>query len=103
MSYLTEDIAAALRAARERKGLSQRELSARTGVPQAHISKIESNAVDLRLSSLITLARALNLELELVPRKALPAVQSLIRSAFVSHGRSAPQRPAYRLEDDADG
>lgn len=79
--YATEHIARALKAAREAKGLTQRDLSKRAGVPQAHISKIENNTVDLRLSSLLALAHALDLELTLVPRKALPAVQSLIRTA----------------------
>lgn len=50
------------------------------GVPQAQISRFESGAVDLRLSSLVSLARALDLELELIPRKALPAVESIVRS-----------------------
>ena len=53
-------------------------------MPQAHISKIENNTVDLRLSSLLALAHALDLELTLVPRKALPAVQSLIRTTGTS-------------------
>ena len=50
MSYITEDIANTLREARERSGLTQRELSVRSGVPQGHISKIENGAVDLRVS-----------------------------------------------------
>lgn len=79
MSYATEHITESLRAARERKGLSQRALSAKTGVPQSHLSKIESGAVDLRLSSLVELARVLDLELMLVPRKKLPAVRAIIR------------------------
>ncbi len=45
MSYATENISETLRKAREQKGLSQRALSARVGVPQSHISKIENNAV----------------------------------------------------------
>jgi len=80
MSYATADIATTLRAARETKGLSQRELSRLAGVPQGHISKIESGAVDLRVSSLVALARVLELELTLVPRKSVPAVQSVVRS-----------------------
>lgn len=80
MSYASENIAASLKSARENKGLSQRELSARTGVPQSHISKIESNAVDLRLSSLASLAHALDLELTMIPRKSVPAVRSIVRS-----------------------
>lgn len=84
-NYATEHIAAALKAAREAKGLSQRALSQIAGVPQAQISKIESNTVDLRLTSLLALAHALDLEVSLVPRKALPAVQSLARTTGTSY------------------
>lgn len=80
MSYSREYISEALKSARERKGLSQRELGDLAGVPQSHISKIESGGVDLRLSSLIELARVLNLELTLVPKKSSAAVGAIIRS-----------------------
>src|SRR5476649_2893993 len=69
MSYAGEHIIAALKAAREELNLSQRAMSAKTGVPQSHISKIENGAVDIQLSSLIELARVLGLELTLVPRR----------------------------------
>ena len=102
MTYTNDHIAAALREARENKGLSQRELSKRAGVPQSHISKIESNKVDLRLSSLASLAHALDLELALIPRKAAPAVRSITRSTPLQE--TARSKPAYRLdEDDSDG
>lgn len=81
MTTATEHIARTLLDARKRKGMSQRALADLAGVPQSHISKIESGAVDLRLSSLIELSRALGLELELVPRAAVPAVQSIVRSS----------------------
>lgn len=84
MSYALEEFSEQLRAAREKKGLSQRELSALAGVPQSHISKIENSGVDLRISSLAAIARALDLELTLVPRKALPAVKSVSRSVTQS-------------------
>lgn len=80
MNYPTEEIAKTLKAARESKGLSQRELSIKSGVPQSHISKIESGVVDLRTSSLISLARDLGLELALIPRKTVPAVKSIVRT-----------------------
>lgn len=79
-------IATLLRDAREMKGISQRELSALSGVRQSQISRIEQGAVDLRLSSLVELARALDLELTLVPRRAVPAVQSIVRTTSPSPG-----------------
>ena len=81
MTYLNDQILESLREARQRKGFSQRELSAKSGVPQSHISKIENGAVDLRVSSLVALARVLDLELELVPKKTVPAVKSIVRSS----------------------
>jgi transcriptional regulator with XRE-family HTH domain len=80
MNHAVDHIIAALRAAREQKAISQRELSARSGVPQAKISRLENGTVDVQLSSLVSLARALDLEVELVPRKALPAIEAIIRS-----------------------
>ena len=79
MAYSTEQIANELKAARMAKSLSQRALSKLVGVPQSHISKIEKGAVDLRLSSLVEIARALDLEVALVPRKNLAAVRTITR------------------------
>jgi len=93
MNFATEEISAAIRTAREKKAISQRELSAMAGVPQAQISRFERGAVDLRLSSLVSLARALDLELELVPRNALPAVQSIVRN---TEGREPRTNTAVR-------
>ncbi len=81
MTYSVEEIAGTLKVARQSKQLSQRELSDRVGLAQSHISKIENAMVDLQVSNLIELARALELELLLVPRKVLPAVQSLVRTS----------------------
>ncbi len=104
MSYTTEHIASTLKTARESKGLSQRELSKKAGVPQGHISKIENGAVDLRLSSLVALARVLDLELTLVPRKAVSAVKSIVRSSERITGKSGEDsrqalRELKRLQD----
>jgi transcriptional regulator with XRE-family HTH domain len=84
MIYSIEHIAQAIKAARHNKGLSQRALSAKIGVPQSHISRIENSAVNLKVSSLIEISRALDMELMLVPRKLTPAVQGLQRSAETS-------------------
>jgi transcriptional regulator with XRE-family HTH domain len=84
MSYAADHIVSALRTAREKKGISQRELSAKAGVPQAQISRFENGDVDIRLSSLVSLGRALDLEIELVPRKAVSAVESIVRATTSS-------------------
>lgn len=89
MSCATQVIAANLKAARTSKGMSQRDLSGLAGVPQAQISRIGAGAVDLRATSLIALAHALDLELVLVPRKAIPAVTSIVRQ---SGGQADPSR-----------
>jgi HTH-type transcriptional regulator / antitoxin HipB len=87
----------ALRAARKKKSLSQRALAALLHVSQGRLSKIENGATDLRTSSLLELARTLDMEVMLIPRQWVPAVKSLT----AAHNRdSAPQQPAYSLDDD---
>lgn len=104
MAYTTEHIAVMLKNARKAKGITQRALGRKIAVPQSHISKIENGAVDLRVSSLVELARALNLELMLVPRKTVSAVQSIIRGdAERTLLANEPARPAYSLDEGNDG
>jgi transcriptional regulator with XRE-family HTH domain len=86
-----EYIAGDLRTARQNKQLSQRELSAKVGVPQAHISKIENGAVNLTIASLVDIGRALDLEVMLIPRKLIPAVTSLVRSAQTTPIADSPK------------
>ncbi|MCB1118564.1 MAG: helix-turn-helix transcriptional regulator [Chlamydiia bacterium] len=82
-----------LREERLKKGWSQRALAERIGLPQSHLSKIENGAVDLQTSTLVELARTLELELMLIDRKWVPAVAALIRGA-------KPQTPLYQLEEE---
>jgi transcriptional regulator with XRE-family HTH domain len=101
MAAKLQPIAALLKAARRKKGLTQRTLAERVGIPQSHLSKIESGAVDLQTSSLIEISRALDLELTLLPRTLLPAIQVLSTRSLTP---AAPGPvPAYRLDDDGDG
>jgi transcriptional regulator with XRE-family HTH domain len=101
MPYEMEDLAASLKAARVKKGLSQRALSQRTGVPQSHISKIEAGDVDLRVSSLVAIANAIDLELTLVPKGAVQRIQS-IAPDLTPNIVLDPPRPAYRLDGEDD-
>lgn len=77
IAHITQQI----KEAREAKGLSQRALSKKIGIPQSHISKIENGTVNLQLSSLIELARVLELELMLVPKGAQKATSALVKEA----------------------
>lgn len=79
--YGLESLIEAVRQARLAKGWSQRELSARAHLTQAQISRIESGEVDLQVSTLLELARSLDLDLRLVPRSAITAVEAAVRSA----------------------
>lgn len=79
--YGLESLTETIRQARLAKGWSQRDLSARAHLTQAQISRIENGEVDLQVSTLIELARSLDLDLQLVPRIALVAVEAAVRSA----------------------
>lgn len=94
---ILEEVGRKLLDARTRKGLSQRALAERTGVPQAHISKIEQGRVDIRLSSLVELARALDLDVQLLPRQALPAVEGAVRAVESETEDSAESRALATL------
>ena len=81
MTSAIEPMIRQLRKARGARKLSQRALGAKAGLPQGHISRIEAGEVDLKLSSLVGLARALDLEPMLVPRRQIKAVDAIIRSS----------------------
>ena len=59
----------ALRQARRRAGLTQRELASRTHVPQSTIARIEAADVDPRFATLDKLLRACGEELDVVGRR----------------------------------
>ncbi len=65
---------------RSAKRLSQIELGERLGFTQGTISRAE-NGHDLRVSTLVELARALDLELMLIPRRFYNTVEALVEGA----------------------
>ena len=68
---------------RRRKGISQAELGRLVGMPQSQIARIERGGADFRLSTLINVARALDLEPMLVPKHLSTAV------GYMSAGKSS--------------
>ena len=64
---------------RHKRGWSQAELGQRLGLPQMHISGIETGKIVPRFDTLLDLVRVLDRDLLMVPRALVPAVQALIR------------------------
>jgi len=80
-----------------KRGWGQRELGAQTGLPQPHISAIESGGIVPRFDTLLEIVRMLELDLMIVPRSLVPAVQSLIR---VQQEPDAVEKPLYATGDE---
>lgn len=85
-----------LKKKRLQEGLSQRALSAKTGIPQNHLSKIENGEVNLQASTLIEISRTLSLELMLVPRELIPTFQAILKGRIPKD--SEEQIPMYQLD-----
>jgi HTH-type transcriptional regulator / antitoxin HipB len=88
-----------LRQARLRGQLTQQELAAKLGLRQRQISDLERATIDPRLSTVQNVARALDLEVIVISRHLISAVEALQRA-----GSGAGKRPLYALsEDDTPG
>ena len=73
--------------------LSQEAVADRVGVSQAYLSKIEKGRIEPRLHTIEDLARALNLELMLVPFELSATVKSIL-------GGSEQPKPLFSAEPD---
>lgn len=90
------DAGRALRAARRRKGLTQRALAEQTGVPQSTIGRIESGAVMPRVDTLDGLLKACDENLEAMPLLGVGVDRSLIATCWRCHltkDSSTPKQP----------
>ena len=76
----------ALKAAREAQGLTQAELASRANTSRVTVGRIEAG-FDPKLSTVYELARALGLEITLVPKSLADEVRAFLRSG----GRSLAQ------------
>lgn len=94
----------ALRAKRKAMKLSQQKLAEKVGIPQSHISKIEAGDVNIKLASFVEMARAVDLEVMLVPRKDIMMVKGLIASKETKQGGEGESTatPAYSLDQGDD-
>ncbi len=97
MDTSVDDLRQALQAARHERGWSQAELGRRVGLPQAHISGIETGKVIPRYDTMLELVRVLGHDLILVPRALVPAIQALVRGTA---NIDEDERPLYVFDDE---
>jgi transcriptional regulator with XRE-family HTH domain len=75
--------------ARLARHLSQAELAEKSGLSRMAVQKMEAGASDPRLSTLQVLARAMGMELMLVPSALKPDLQAFARSGGRALGQPA--------------
>lgn len=75
--------------ARLARRLSQAELAEKSGLSRMAVQKMEAGASDPRLSTLQVLARAMGMELMLVPSALKPDLQAFARSGGRTLGQPA--------------
>lgn len=98
---LPADIRSQLKEARTNKRWSQREFGRNLGIPQMHVSEIESGKIVPRFDTLLDYVRSLDHDLVLVPRTLVPAVLALIREHKASSKTDEDEeRPLYAVSDD---
>jgi transcriptional regulator with XRE-family HTH domain len=78
-----ERLASDIARARISQGLSQQTLAQKTGVKQSQISELETAKRNLRVATLTQIARGVGLELLLIPRALLPAVNYVVNGQTV--------------------
>jgi transcriptional regulator with XRE-family HTH domain len=101
LSSLPEAMRRELKAARLKRGWSQAQLGQRIGLPQMHISSIETGKIVPRFDTLLDFVRVLNFDLLMVPRSLVPAVQALIRDQ--GHNHETEERPLYAGDEEPEG
>ena len=87
------DIGQLLKATRKVKGLTQEQVADMAGISRSRYREIEAGSSSARTTTLINIARALGLEMMLLPQAMVPAVDALLRPhddlddlpAFVAH------------------
>lgn len=94
---LPSELREQIKQARAKRGWGQRQLGLAVGLPQPHISAIESGEIVPRFDTLLDLVRVLDLDLLLVPRTLVPAVQSLIRA---QNEPESEEKPLYAIDED---
>lgn len=92
------DIGQLLKTARKDRRLTQEQVAEMAGISRPRYREIEAGSSAARTTTLINIARALGLELMLVPQAMVPAVSALLRP----HD-DLDDLPAFIANPDGDG
>jgi len=77
---MINSIAAELETVRKASGLTQEQLAVKAGLNRMTVQRLESGTLDPRLSTVLEMARAMGMELLLVPQSLRHEVYGFIRS-----------------------
>jgi transcriptional regulator with XRE-family HTH domain len=96
-SEFLRDLGLQFRRAREAAGLTQEQTADRANISRPRYRDIETGAAAARTTTLVNIARALGMEMMLVPQAMVPAVQSMLRPTD-----DADDRPAFTSDVEED-
>jgi transcriptional regulator with XRE-family HTH domain len=102
LNELPADMRKQLKEARANKDWSQKELGRQLGLPQTHVSGIESGRIVPRYDTLLDYVRSLDYDLVLVPRTLVPAILALIREHKASNERGGDEERSLYAENEDD-
>jgi transcriptional regulator with XRE-family HTH domain len=88
-SELLKQLGRRFRAAREAAGLTQKQTADRANISRPRYRDIETGAAAARTTTLANIARALGMEMMLIPQAMVPAVQSMLRPTDDEEDRPA--------------
>ena len=80
--------------ARTAAGLTQEQVAELAGISRPRYRDIEKGAAAARATTLMNIARALGLEMMLVPQTMVPAIEALM------HPHDDDDRPAFAVQPD---
>jgi transcriptional regulator with XRE-family HTH domain len=95
-SELLKDLGRLLRQARDSAGLTQEQTADLAGISRPRYRDIETGVAAARATTLVNIARALGMEMMLVPQRMVPAIEAMLRPA------ADDDRPAFVAEPDED-
>jgi DNA-binding XRE family transcriptional regulator len=94
---LLKELGLSFRKARLAAGLSQEQVALRANISRPRYRDIETGAAAARATTLVNVARALGMEMMLIPQAMVPAIQSML------HPADDDDRPAFTSDVEEEG